>query len=290
MSDWINVLIEGLLLGGLYALFATGLSLAFGIMRIVNIGHGDLAVLGAFVAITLSERFGLSPWMALLLGIPLMGALGYVMQRTLLERTLGSDILPPILVTFGISIILRNTLLEVYSADPRSLGDGALTTASIALPGDIAIGVLPLTIMIVAIVVLAALQWMFSSTRLGRAFRATSDDPATAQLMGLNHKRVYGVAMAIAVAVAGVAGVFLALRANVSPSEGQARLLYAFEAVIIGGLGSLWGTLAGGAILGVAQTAGMKLDPGWGILAGHLVFFVVLLARPNGLFPRTRDR
>jgi branched-chain amino acid transport system permease protein len=137
---------------------------------------------------------------------------------------------------------------------------------------------------------LFALQYLFSRTRLGRAFRAASDDSTTAQLMGIDNKHVYGIAMALAMAVVALAGFYLALRANVSPSEGPARLIYAFEAVIIGGMGSLWGTLVGGMILGVAQSIGLKLDPGWGILAGHLTFLTVLVFRPNGLFPKTRDR
>jgi branched-chain amino acid transport system permease protein len=290
MLDWINVLIEGLLLGGLYAMFATGLSLAFGVMRIVNIAHGDLAVVGAFVGISITERFGINPWIAVLLCVPIMAVLGYGLQRLLLERTLGNDILPPLLVTFGISIVIQNVLLEIYSADPKSIDVGALAVASIPVSQGVAVGVLPLLTAVVAVGVLGALQWVFSSTSLGRAFRATSDDPSTAQLMGLNHRHLYALAMGLAVGVAALAGMFLAIKANVSPTEGQTRLLYAFEAVIMGGLGSLWGTLAGGAILGVAQTVGLKFDPGWGALTGHLVFLALLTFRPNGLFPKTRDR
>ena len=290
MSEWINTLLQGLLLGGLYSLFATGLALSFGVMRMINIAHGDFAILAAYAAIAVLEPLGLNPFVVLLLIVPLMGAFGYGLQRLVLNRTLGHDILPPLLVTFGLSIIIQNLLLVTFSADSRSLNVGELGTASLALGGDIALGVLPLIIMAVAVAVLLGLQWLFLATPLGRAFRAASDDREAAQLMGINNRHIYGLAMALAMAIVAIAGVFLAIRSNISPAEGPARLLYAFEAVIIGGLGSLWGTLVGGIILGVAQSIGLKADPGWGTLAGHLAFLAVLVVRPNGLFSRTRDR
>lgn len=290
MEGWINALLQGLLLGGLYALFAAGLSLAFGIMRMINIAHGDLAILAAFVGVAIVDYTDMNPFLALPLVALAMAGFGYVLQRLILNRTLGKDILPPLLVTFGFSIVIQNLLLVVFSANTRSLDVGSLGTDSIALSGEVAIGVFPLIVMVTAVAVLGALQWLFSSTAIGRAFRAASDDPEAAQLMGIDNRHVYGVAMAVAMAIVAIAGVYLAIRANINPTEGPARLLYAFEAVIIGGLGSLWGTLAGGMILGVAQSIGLKLDPGWGILAGHLAFLAVLVVRPNGLFPRTRDR
>ena len=290
MSEWINTLLQGLLMGGLYALFATGLALSFGVMRMINIAHGDFAILAAYAAIAVVEPMGWSPYAVIFLVVPLMAGFGYVLQRLILNRTLGNDILPPLLVTFGLSIIIQNLLLVLFSADTRSLPAGSLGTDSLSLGGEVAVGLLPLLTMAVALAVLGALQWLFSATALGRAFRAASDDREAAQLMGINNRHIYGLAMAVAMAIVAVAGVFLALRANISPADGPLRLLYAFEAVIIGGLGSLWGTLAGGIILGVAQSIGLKADPGWGILAGHLAFLAVLVVRPNGLFPRTRDR
>ncbi|OIN92651.1 MAG: branched-chain amino acid ABC transporter permease [Comamonadaceae bacterium CG1_02_60_18] len=287
--EWINTLLQGLLLGGLYSLFATGLALSFGVMRIINIAHGDFAILAAFAAIAVVEPLGWHPLLVLLLVVPLMGGFGYVLQRVVLNRTLGHDILPPLLVTFGLSIIIQNLLLVLFSADTRSLPSGELATASLDLSVDVAVGVLPLLTMAVALVVLGGLQWLFSSTALGRAFRAASDDREAAQLMGINNRHIYGLAMALAMAIVAVAGIFLAMRTSISPADGPLRLLYAFEAVIIGGLGSLWGTLAGGIILGVAQSIGLKANPGWGILAGHLAFLAVLVVRPNGLFARTRD-
>lgn len=283
--DWINAIVQGTLLGGLYALFAAGLSLIFGIMRLVNIAHGDLIVLSAYLALTVTVSLGLHPLLALLLVMPTMAGIGYALQRLVLNRTMGEDILPPLLVTFGLSVILQNTLLMGYSADPQKLQAGAVETASISL-GGLTLGVLPVIVFASAVAVIALLQWMFYHTALGRAFRATSDLQDIAQLMGLNRAHVFGLAMAIALAVTALAGVFLGIRTSFDPAAGGARLIFGFEAVIIGGLGNLWGTLAGGVILGVAQTIGAKLNPGFQILAGHIVFLLILGLRPRGLFPR----
>jgi branched-chain amino acid transport system permease protein len=289
MLGWLDTILQGLMLGGLYALFATGLSLTFGVMRLVNIAHGDFSILAAYLALVTVQYLGISPFLALIAVVPLMAAIGYGLQLFLLNDTFGEDILPPLLVTFGLSIILQNGLMEVFSADSRGLSIGALQTASLPLGGGVAVGVFPAITLVTAVVVLAFMSWLFNSTTLGRALRATSDDQNTAQLMGIDNRRVYAIAMAISMAVVAIAGVFLAIRTTFDPTAGPARLLYAFEAVIIGGLGSLWGTLAGGMLLGVAQTVGFALSPAWGIATGHLAFLVVLVLRPNGLFPRTRD-
>jgi branched-chain amino acid transport system permease protein len=288
MTEWINTLIQGALLGGLYALFAAGLSLSFGVMRIINIAHGDLAVMSAFAAFAILGVLPIHPLLTLVLVVPFMAAFGYVLQRLVLNRTLGKDPLPPLLVTFGLSIIIQNLLLQIFSANSRSLPIGTLATDSIGLGAGISVGVLPVMVMATAVIGLAGLQWFLSSTALGRAFRATSDDPATAQLMGINHRHIYGLAMALGFALVAVAGVYLGARANLGPGDGPARLLYGFESVIIGGLGSPWGTLVGGVLLGVSQGIGYKFDPGWGILAGHLMFLVVLIFKPNGFFAKTR--
>ncbi len=284
--DWLNALIQGVLLGGLYAMFAAGLSLIFGVMRLVNIAHGDLVVLAAYLALIVVQATGAGPFVALLVVVPAMGAIGYALQRLLLNPTLGRDILPPLLVTFGVSIMIQNGLLGVFSADSRRLAAGSIETASIPLGGGIFVGVLPLLTFALSIGVIVGLELLSSRTSLGRAFRAVSDDAEVARLMGLDHRHVYGMAMALSAAVAALAGVLLAIRTDVDPSQGPARLIYGFEAVIIGGLGSLWGTLAGGIVLGLAQSIGAEIDPGYQILAGHLVFFLVLVVRPRGLFPR----
>ena len=289
MTTWIDTVLQGVLVGGLYALFAMGLSLVFGVMRLVNIAHGDVIILGAFAGIALALGVDVNPFLFLIAVVPLMAGAGYLLQRSVLNRTLGKDILPPLLVTFGLSIIIQNVLLELFAADARSLKAGVLATQSIRLAADLAIGTLPLITFAVALACTCALEFLFSRTGLGRAFRATSDDPEGAQLQGIDHRRIYALATAIAFALVAVAGVFLALRTTVTPSDGPGYLLYAFEAVIIGGLGSFWGTFAGAVILGVAQGIGYRLDPGWGVLVGHFTFLAVLVVRPQGLFPKTRD-
>jgi branched-chain amino acid transport system permease protein len=286
--NWLDTIVQGVLLGGLYALFAAGLSLVFGIMRLVNLAHGDLIVLAAYLILVLVSALHLDPFIAALIAIPVMFAIGWALQFVVLNRTLGEDILPPLLVTFGLSIVIQNALLEGFSADSRRLSARAIETASLPL-GPVNVGVMPLLTFASAIVVIVALNQLFYRTALGRAFRATSDDPVTAGLMGINPRRIFAIATGIAMVVVTIAALYFAVRANFDPTVGPARLIYAFEAVIIGGLGSLWGTLAGGVIIGVAQTVGAAINPEWQILAGHVAFLIVLLFRPRGLFPRATD-
>jgi branched-chain amino acid transport system permease protein len=288
LMEWVNVILQGILVGGLYAMFAAGLSLIFGVMRLVNIAHGDLIVLAAYVALVAAQTLGIGPLTALIIVVPVMAVIGYALQWFVLNRTLGEDLLPPLLVTFGLSVIIQNGLLTLFTADSVKLQAGEIEVATIRLAEGLYVGVLPLLQFAVAVAVIAGLQLVFYRTAIGRAFRATADDPAVAQLMGLDNRRVFALAMALSLAVVAIAGVFLAVRANFDPSQGPARLIFGFEAVIIGGLGSLWGTLAGGLILGVAQAVGAHLDPGWQILAGHVAFLIVLAARPQGLFPKVR--
>jgi branched-chain amino acid transport system permease protein len=235
-----------------------------------------------------TESLGLHPLPALVIVVPVMALVGYGLQRGILNRVVGDDLLPPLLVTFGLSIIIQNGLLELFTADSRRLQAGAVEVASVRLGDGLAVGVLPLINFTAAILVIAGLQFLFYRTALGRAFRATSDDPAVAQLVGLDNRHVFAVAMALSLAIIAVAGVLLAIRTNFDPSIGPARLIFGFEAVIIGGLGSMWGTLAGGIILGVAQAIGAQIDPGWQVLAGHIAFLLVLALRPEGLFPRVQ--
>ena len=285
---WVDTVVQGVLLGGLYALFAAGLSLVFGIMRLVNLAHGDLIVVAAYLILAVVTLLGVGAFAAALVAAPLMFAAGWLLQRHVLDRALGEDILPPLLVTFGLSIALQNALLEGASADSRRLPAGALATASVEV-GPLSLGVLPLLTFASAVIVIAALQALIHRTALGRAFRATSDDATTASLMGIRPERVFATATGLAMVVVTIAALYLGMRASFDPSIGPARLIYAFEAVIIGGLGSLWGTLAGGVVIGVAQTVGAAVNPEWQILAGHLAFLAVLLVRPRGLFPRAVD-
>jgi branched-chain amino acid transport system permease protein len=292
----LEILLQGLLLGGLYALFALGQSLLFGVMRLTNTAQGDFIVLAAFAAIAGLAAFGpllpagrAAPFVVGALLLPISFGFGYALQRWVLNGTLGRDPLPSLVVTFGLSIVIQNLLLEVFSADPRSIETEGLNTASVALPGGLAAGVLPVVIFAVALAATAALQWLFTRTAVGRSFRAVSDDKEIAELMGLDARKVYALATAIAFVPIAVAGALQAMRTTVSPADGPVLLLFAFEAVIMGGMGSFWGTLAGALLLGVTQQIGFRLDPGWGIWFGHIVFLALLVVRPQGLFPKTRS-
>jgi len=281
--SWVNAVVQGLLLGGLYALFACGLSLMFGVMRIINLAHGDIAVLGAFLVWEVSFTYHVSPFVALLPVLPIMAVFGYILQRTVLARSLRGGPLIPLLTTFGLSIVIQNGLLQTYSPDVRSLGAraGTISTKSWVINSRLAVPYIGLLALGLAIVVLGGLQLTLRRTPFGREMRATALDPDTAALVGIPAWSVYAKATAIALATATLAGAFLAIRSTFQPSSGPTQLIFAFEAVVIGGLGSLWGTLGGGIVLGIAQTIGANIDPRYSILAGHLVFLAVL-ASPRG--------
>lgn len=285
---WVDTIVQGILLGALYALFAAGLSLVFGVMRLVNLAHGDLIVLAAYLILVITSLLGLNPFLATLIAVPAMFAIGWLLQTHVLNRMLGEDILPPLLVTFGLSVVIQNALLVGFTANSQKLTVGPIESASLPL-GPVTVGVMPLLTLLAAVAVIFLLNQLFYRTALGRAFRATSDDSVTAGLMGIRPQNVFAIATGLAMMVVTIAALFLGTRASFDPAIGPARLLYAFEAVIIGGLGSLWGTLAGGIVIGVAQTLGSAINPEWQILAGHVAFVVVLLLRPRGLFPRAVD-
>lgn len=289
MLSWVDAILQGMLLGGLYALFAAGLSLMFGVMRLVNLAHGDLIVFAAFIILFIANTLGANIFLSTAIALPIMFVIGFFLQKHLLNQTLGKDILPPLLVTFGISIVIQNGLLETFTADSQRLQAFGIETASFPLGGGIAVGAMPVMTFGSAVVAILVLNWIMYRTELGRAFRATSDDPSTAQLMGIDNNRVFALATGISFVVITLSALYFGNRAQFDPTIGAFRLLYAFEAVIIGGLGSLWGTLAGGVILGVAQTIGAKINPEWQILSGHIVFLIVLVVRPRGLFPRAVD-
>ncbi|HZV25787.1 MAG TPA: branched-chain amino acid ABC transporter permease [Acidothermaceae bacterium] len=288
--SWVNAVVQGLLLGGLYALFACGLSLMFGVMRIINLAHGDIAVLGAFLVWEVTFTYHVSPFVALLPVLPIMAAFGYALQRSVLARSLRGGPLIPLLTTFGLSIVIQNGLLQTYSPDVRSLGAkaGAISTKSWVINSQLAVPYIGLLVLALAVVVLGGLQLTLRRTPFGREMRATALDPDTAALVGIPAWSVYAKATAIALATATLAGAFLAIRSTFQPSSGPTQLIFAFEAVVIGGLGSLWGTLGGGIVLGVAQTIGANIDPRYSILAGHLVFLAVL-ASPRGRILASRS-
>ena len=281
----VNTIIQGVLLGGLYALYAAGLALIFGVMRLVNLAHGDFIVLGAFVILSLATALGLPASVAALVALPFMFAFGWALQRLVLNRTLKNDLLVPLLVTFGLSIIVQNGLLQIFSADSRRISLGSLETAAFNI-GDITLGVVPVVTFATAVLVVLALSVLFYRTRLGRILRATSDSVEIVQIMGVDPRKIFAIAMGISFVVITISAFFMGVRANFDPSAGPARLLYAFEAVVIGGLGSFWGTLLGGVILGIAQTIGGSISPEWQQLTGHLVFLAIILIRPRGLLPK----
>ena len=284
--QWLNAVIQGILLGGLYALLAAGLSLMFGVMRIVNLAHGVLAIVAAYIGLVFVDNVGISPFVAIVLVVPIMALVGYVLQWGLLNRAISKGGLAPLLVTFGLAVVLTQLLQERFSADTQSIQIGALGTDSITVSDNISIGLFPLMTFVVGVLVIAALQLFISKAPLGRAMRATSDDVDTVMLMGIDNRQVYALSTALALATVGLAGMFIGMRTQFSPTFGDAMLIFAFEAVIIGGLGSLWGTLAGGMVLGIAQTVGAQVNPSYGVLFGHLVFLAILAFRPTGLLPK----
>ncbi len=288
MIEILDTVVQGVLLGGLYALFAIGLSITYGVMRVVNIAHGDFLVLAAYLALWPVQQLALHPFVAIAPVVLLMFCLGYTVQRVVLNRTMGPNFLAPMLATFGMSIILRNGLQQIYHADSRSFQIGDLGTDSLHLGNYIAVGVFPLIVFVVSVILTFATSLLFTRTKVGVALRATSDDPDTAGLMGIRAKRTYGIALGLSFALLAVGGVFAGIRTTFTPESGPSSLIYAFEAVVIGGMGSLWGTFAGALILGVAQGVGAKAGAGFGILAGHLVFLAVLAFKPTGLFERTQ--
>jgi branched-chain amino acid transport system permease protein len=282
---WVNALVQGILLGGLYALFACGLSLMFGVMRVVNLAHGDFAVLAAYLALWIITALHVPVLWSALLVAPLFGAFGYLVQRFIIQKSLDVSPLTTLLVTFGLSIVIQNGLLQGLSANSQSLPSGSLASASFQVNSQLSIAYESVIVFAVAVVVLVGLQIFLSRARLGREVRAAADDQEAASIVGVNVRHVYGVAAAIAFATVALAGVAFGMYSSFAPAAGPQRLIFAFEAVVIGGVGSLWGTLAGGIILGVAQVLGAQVDSSFGILAGHLVFLAVLAFRPSGLIP-----
>ena len=285
---WVNQVIQGILTGGLYALFACGLSLMFGVMKVVNLAHGDLAVIGAYIALGVITVTHIPVLWSFVIVVPVMAVLGYVLQRTLIQAALDRGVLITLLVTFGLSVVIENALLQFINADSHSLGVGnAIITGSFSVGSQIQIAYLLLLIFAVAVVVLLGLQYFLSLSKYGRMIRAVADDKEAAQLSGVDYRHVFGIAGAIAFGTVALAGIAYGMYSQFSPTTGtDTILLFAFAAVVIGGLGSLWGTLLGGVVLGVAQQIGAQINQGDQFLAGYIVFLVVLALRPQGLTAR----
>lgn len=285
LANLIETLLGGLMLGSLYALFGLGLSLSLGVMRMINIAHGDLIVLGAYLCSVVMQAAGVNPVASLAAVVPIMFVIGWALQRALLNRVIGRGALSPLLLTFGLSIVLQNLMLEVFTADTRSLPAGEVALKGFQL-GELSVGLLPLLGTVVSVVVFAFTSWTIDKTHWGRQARAVADDPDTARLVGVDDKRFFALVTGFIFAVIAIGAALYGVRTPFSPSAGPERLLYSFEAVVLGGLGNVWGTLAGGLVIGVAQVLGAKLSSGLGPFAGHLVFLLALLLRPHGLFAK----
>jgi branched-chain amino acid transport system permease protein len=281
-----DALVQGILLGGMYAQYALGMALMFGVMRIVNVSHGDLVILLSLIGISLATSFGLGPVWVMAALVPLAIAMGWLLQKLILNKVVGDDPLPSLIATFGLSLALQNLMLQIWSANSRSLPGGGIESRSIEI-GGIYVGLLPVIVLAFAVGLTFALDLMLKRSRFGRALRAASADVEAAAMTGINPRAVYATATAIAVGILGFAAVFQSLRSTVAPSDGGAQLIYAFEAVIIGGMGSVWGDFIGSMVLGISQAIGFRIDPGFGVLAGHLVFLLVLATRPQGLFGKS---
>ncbi|MGX5828132.1 branched-chain amino acid ABC transporter permease [Mesorhizobium sp. 43Arga] len=281
--EWFDALVQGILLGGMYAQYALGMALMFGVMRIVNISHGDLVILLSLIGISMATAWGLGPLPVLIVLVPLAVLMGWVLQKAVLNRVVGSDPLPSLIATFGLSIALQNLMLQIWSANSRSLPGHGIESQSIEI-GSVYIGLLPLIVLAVATGLTWGLDLTLKRTRFGRALRAASADVEAAAMTGINPRAVYAMATAAAVGILGFAAVFQALRSTVAPADGPAQLIYAFEAVIIGGMGTVWGAFVGSMVLGISQAIGFRIDPGFGVLAGHIVFLIVLATRQQGLF------
>ena len=287
---WVNAIIQGILTGGLYALFACGLSLLFGVMKVINLAHGDLAVVAGYVAVGVITVTHMSFLWSFVIVVPVMAVLGYILQRTIIQAALSRSELTTLLVTFGLSVVIENALLQFLSADSHSLGAGSsLVTGSFNVTSQIQIAYLLVVIFALAVVVLLGLQYFLSRSKYGRLIRAVADDREAAQLSGADYRHVFGIAAAIAFGTAALGGIAYGAYSQFSPTTGtdsSGILLFAFAAVVIGGIGSLWGTLLGGIVLGVAQQIGAQINISDQVLAGFVVFLVVLIVRPQGLVTR----
>ena len=249
-----QILINGILLGAIYALLGVGMSMMFGIVKLTNLAHGEFIIMGAFGSTILSSALGINPILTLVVTVPVMFLLGMVLQSVLINRVMLRGAEPALLVTFGLSIILKDAMLLLFTADAQKIGV-SYATASLNL-GGISISVLNLVVFAISLITILVLTLFLRKTYMGRAIRATSDDTVAASLMGVSVKKTYGVAMGIAMATAAIAGLCVGMRWTFYPSSGGEYLLIAFGVVVIGGMGSIPGTLVAGLVFGLAQVIG----------------------------------
>ncbi|MGI6730790.1 MAG: branched-chain amino acid ABC transporter permease [Anaerovoracaceae bacterium] len=284
--ELIQSIIQGLLLGGLYAAIGIGMNLIFGIVNLTNLAHGDFLILASYISFAVITGLGVEPLVSLIIVVPVMFIIGFVIQNTMLNKVLGQGPNPPLLITFGLSVVIQNLLLYFFTADARFL-HSSLTTGSLVITDTIRISYTYLIGCVVGALLIIVLAYYFKNTYQGKAIMAASDDKEAAQLMGVNIKNIYGIAMGISLATAGVAGVLIGMIYNFYPTSGSSYLVIAFAVVVIGGIGSTWGTLFAGLIFGIAQVLGAYFfGASAQLLTGYVVLLIMLIVRPQGLFSR----
>ncbi|MBN2041972.1 MAG: branched-chain amino acid ABC transporter permease [Spirochaetes bacterium] len=285
MNDILTPILMGIMLGGLYALISLGLSLLFGVMRFINLAHGDFVILGSYLGYGILTYFGFDPVIGLVISVPLMFGLGFLIQKYLMSRAFEVSSDTPLIIAFGLSLIIQNANQIAWTPLSRGINTG-YSNASFFI-GSLQFPVVYLLDLLVGILVMLLLREFLTRTYLGRAITAASQDKKAAELMGINSKRVYGYAFAIAMALTAIGGVFLGMTFPFTPTSGISFLTIAFGTVIIGGLGSMWGTFIGGIILGVMQTlGGYFFGPASQMLVVYLIVLIILAVRPQGLFGR----
>lgn len=277
----LQLIINGLLLGGVYAVMGVGMTMIFGIVKLTNLAHGEFIIIGAYASTLIAAKLGVDPILTLIITVPLMFVFGMIIQGGLINRVMLKGANPALLVTFGLSIILQDAMLLLFTADARHTG-GAYSSKTFQI-GNISIALLDIILLIISLATILVLTWFLRKTYLGRSIRATSDDTQAASLMGVSVKRAYGIAMGIAMATAAVAGLCVALKWTYYPSSGGSYLLTSFGVVVIGGMGSIPGALVAGFIFGIATVCG---GANYGTLVGYIILLAMLAIRPQGLFSK----
>lgn len=286
-NELVTAIVNGLLLGGLFAVTALGLSLVFGVMRLINLAHGELIVLGAYLSLQLSRHVGLDPLVTMLIVAPALFVVGLPVQRYLLTPLMSRDATQPLLTTFGLSVIAQNLYIQIFSADEQSL-NASYATSSVTVAG-IDIPAVYLISFGVALVLCTGIHLLIRRTGFGREVRAAAEDPAAAGVLGVNVGRVYAILFGLAAALAAVGGVLVGLTFSFDPTTGTTWLLTGFAVVVLGGLGSVKGTLLGGLLLGLVESVGAAFfGDGYRDVIGLVTFLVVLALRPQGLFGSRR--
>jgi branched-chain amino acid transport system permease protein len=297
MIDIINGLLTGTFIGGYYAMLAIGLALSFGVMRLVNLAHGEFLIVGAYISAAILQVLKIPPFFVLIIVVPVMFAIGYALQRILLNRvsvqamerrgmSANFGLMAPILVTFGLGIAISHLLLSIFASDAKSIPN-SLAFSSIRLTEDLSVSLLKFIFFLMAIVLLVMLQLFLKSTNLGRAIRAASDNPTYAALMGVHTDHIFSVALGLSLAIGGVAGFMIGMTRTFQPFDGPQFILIAFGVVIIGGMNSIPGTLVGGIVLGITQVlAGTYFGPSAQLVAGYMLVLFILSFRREGLFSR----